>query len=96
MLSANTFDLAQKLREAIGADKKGIGLECTALVSLWEDRDPTTLRSAIDELAMLGFVRVDKGIGASHPDIPSDYNLRGVVCVTVMEPLQAYLDSLDI
>ncbi len=91
MLSDNALDVALALRKYIGADTTGVGPEIAKLVTLVE-KAGAELLSALNELEQLGFVRVNRGQGKLHLGIPKE--LRGIVGVAVLEPLQVYLDEL--
>lgn len=92
MLSDAAKELAYELRLHIGSDKVGIGPELSPLMGLVPDMEPSVLAAALRELEGLGFVRVDRAIATQ--DRPEPRELRGIVGVTVLEPLQAYFDRL--
>jgi len=95
MLSDNAMKLALLLRQEIGPDKVGLGVEPARLVELWGDAEPIALLPAINELQRSGFVRMDTGIPLGRPsNFPAQWGLRDVVSVTVLEPLQEYCDDL--
>ena len=93
MLSDNAKDLANELRLHVGSDKVGVGPDVNQLVGLWGSRDPTAMRPAIDELEGLGFIRIDKRLGAPQAGIRPEYAVRDVAGVQVTEELQDYLDN---
>ncbi len=96
MLSDDAESLARLLRSHVGPDAKGVGPDVSQLVALWDGRDLGALRPAIDELARRGFVRVDIGLSMGARDTRlKRYDLRNVVSVTVLEPMQAYLDERE-
>ncbi len=95
MLSDNALKLALLLRHKIGPNSKGLGVEAPELVGLWGDSEPTALLRAIKELESFGFVRKDTGIPGGPSNIPSQWGLRDVVSVTVLEPLQEYCDRSE-
>jgi hypothetical protein len=94
MLSENAEELARLLRESIGADKTGVGPDINELLELWGDRDRADLRPALDELANIGFIRINTGMG-SAPSGLKRYGLNDVVGVTVLESMQDYLDETE-
>ncbi len=96
MLTKNALRLALLLREEIGPDKVGLGVEPARLIELWADAEPSALLPAINELESLGFARTDTGFPSGPSGIPPQWGLRGVVGVTVLEPLQEYCDDLDV
>ena len=92
MLSDDALKVAIALRQNVGPDKKGAGPDVKMLVSL-VDMTSEDLRRAVDELKGLGFVKLELRIGTAMEGIPDDF--RDVAGVSVLEPMQAFLDQLD-
>ena len=94
MLSENAMELAFLLRSFVGQDGIGVGPDVGQLVECWGDRDPSSLRPAMDELATFGFLNVNEGIGTPYQKIAAEYGLRGVVGVQVTRAMQEWLDQI--
>ena len=93
MLSDNANELARELRSHVVPDRVGVGPDVAQLVKLWGSRDPAQLRPAMDELEGLGFILIDKRLGAPQAGIPPEFAVREVAGVQVTEELQDYLDN---
>ena len=91
MLTDNAFIVAQRLREQVGSDINGVGLDNQQLCTLFDNFDSNELRDALNELAQIGFIRLDEGMPASAAGIPKA--LRNIAGVGVMEPMQVYFDG---
>ncbi len=91
MLSDTAFSVALKLREHVGADKKGIGPDTRQLVGLFDDLDPGELRVALEELNRIGFINLEIRVGTPVAGIPDEF--RDVLGVTVLEAMQDYFDD---
>jgi hypothetical protein len=94
MLSKNAKTVAYELRHSVGPDSVGIGPDTNELIVICGEIDSTELSAAITELERLGFVGVDRAIPTSDSPLPKP--LRGIVGVSVLEPLQAYFDKMGI
>ncbi|MEQ1509032.1 MAG: hypothetical protein ABL909_01360 [Sphingopyxis sp.] len=94
MLSENAKTVAYELRLSVGPDSVGIGPDTNELIAICGDFDGDELLAAISELQRMGFINVDRAIPTSESSLPKP--LRGIVAVSVLEPLQAYFDRIGI
>jgi hypothetical protein len=95
MLSDLALEFALVLRKEIGADKQGVGLDGNRLIVLWAERDPADLVPVLEELEALGFIRIDRGIPSRPTPADRIFGMRNIVGVTVLEPMQDYLDQFE-
>jgi hypothetical protein len=91
MLSDTALSIVCKLRDYVRSDKVGVGPDIATLVT-GIDKTGAELVCALNELEQLGFVSVKRAIGSSRSGVPKE--LRNVVSVYVLEPLQDYLDKI--
>ncbi|MCO1336515.1 hypothetical protein MO867_19465 [Microbulbifer sp. OS29] len=96
MLSRNAWYLASLLREELGSDVKGVGVETAELVNLWGDYPPEDLQPTIKELERIGYIRVERTIPPQdRPGVAKEYNLRNIVGIQITEALQQYMDRIE-
>jgi hypothetical protein len=95
LLSDTAMDLAKELRSHVGSDKAGIGPGVDQLVKLWGARDAARLRPAMDELEAIGFLKIDRRLGAPQLGIDAHFSVQDVAGVQVADALQDYLDNFD-
>ena len=60
----------------------------------WSEYIASDLGSAVDELERNSWILVDRGIATNDNSPPPEYGLRGVVGISILEPLQAYFDDI--
>jgi hypothetical protein len=96
MLSDDAFKIAIAVRQFLTPDKQGIGPDIGQLLSLdgVKDMPPPDIARALDELNRYGYIDVIRGVGERRQGIPEE--LRGIAGVTILEPLQQLLDSLEL
>ena len=93
MLSDSAFSVARRLRQSIGADKKGIGPDTRQLIELFSDLEPAELRAALDELSRIAFITLDTRMAVPVDGIPEVFS--DIAGITVQEPMQVFLDKFE-
>ena len=97
-MSEIAIEVASVLRDYVGKNNERPSPgSATQIIELFRDRDyeASKLREALNELVLMGFIRLDtSGLGPGKiPGVPHEF--RDVVGLEVMEPLQEYFDDME-
>ena len=94
MISEHAGRVVLAIREVVGEQMLGIGLEKLIQHDFTKDLDPYDFLAGIEEAESFGYVRVSRMIGQPRPNVPNEpAELRAIAQVSILEPGHIYCDD---